>query len=154
MIKILFICHGNICRSPMAQCIFQYLVDIHGLTDKFIIDSAATSTEEIGNPIYPSARRILMEHHIPLLDHHARQFRKDEYSNWDHILVMDLTNIRNISRLCEDSDHKIQLLHDRPIDDPWYTDDFETAYQQIYDGCVRLLNRLVQPSKKGEDHVV
>lgn len=145
MIKILFICHGNICRSPMAQCIFQYLVDEAKLHDGFIIDSAATSTEEIGNSIYPPARRKLIEHHIPVLEHHARQFRKDEYSKWNHIIVMDQYNLRNMNRLCDDVEQKIRLLNDRSIDDPWYTDDFETAYRQIYDGCVRLLNTLVKP---------
>lgn len=142
-IKILFVCHGNICRSTMAQSIFTYLAEQRGVLDDFEIDSAATSREEIGNPMYPPAVRILAHHGVPVVKHRARQMDKDDYRYFDHILVMDSENYHNARRMTgSDPDGKISYLLDRTIADPWYTDDFETAYQDILEGCELLLDNL------------
>ena len=123
--KILFVCHGNICRSPMAEFVMKHLVEEHGLQDQFEIASAATSTEEIGNPVYPPARRKLAEHGIGCQGKTARQMTLEDYRYYDHIIVMDRNNIRNLKRLIgEDTEHKISLLMDytpRPgeVADPW-----------------------------------
>ena len=144
--KILFICHGNICRSPMAEFVMKHLVEERGLQDQFEIASAATSTEEIGNPVYPPARRKLAEHGIGCQGKTARQITMDDYRYYDHIIVMDRNNIRNLKRLLgEDQDHKISLLMDytsRPgeVADPWYTGDFEATWQDVLEGCEGLLD--------------
>lgn len=145
MIKVLFVCHGNICRSPIGQFVFQKLVDDKGLHDEFIIESAATSTEEIGCDIYPPAKRKLTEKNIPFSRHHARQIRKDEYSNWDYIFLMDRNNMRNIKWIIpSDPVNKIhKLLDDKDVADPWYTGDFETAYNDILNGCQVWLERIL-----------
>ena len=142
MKKILFVCHGNICRSPMAQCIMQKLVDDKGLTGEYEIDSAATSNEEIGQPIYPYALSALKEHGIPVIQHRARRFRSDEYEYWDHIIVMDDYNLRNILRICKDPEGKIRKLRANNVEDPWYSRDFMTAFNDIYAGCLDLFERL------------
>lgn len=144
MTKILFVCHGNICRSPMGQCIMQKLVNDKGLTDQFIIDSAATSTEEIGNSIYPPARRKLAEKEIPVIAHRARQIQRHEYDQWDYIFLMDRNNVRNLKWIIsEDPQNKIhKLLDDKDVADPWYSDNFETAYNDIYKGCQIWLERI------------
>ena len=146
MIKILFVCHGNICRSPMAMFIMRKLVKDKGMTDRFIIESAATSTEEIGNDMYPWAKRKLSEKDIPYTRHRARQIKVIEYDDWDHIFCMDQNNMRNIRYIIQaDPDHKIhRLLENKDIADPWYTDDFETAYQDIYKGCKSWLDRILK----------
>lgn len=141
MIRILFVCHGNICRSTMAQCIMQKLVDDEGMHDDFKIDSAATSKEEIGNRIYPPALRELNARSIPYIEHRARQIRSDEYDDWDHIIVMDENNLRNIHRIIKDKDHKVIKLNCNDIADPWYSGDFETTFEELYTGCTRLLDR-------------
>lgn len=148
MIKILFVCHGNICRSPMAQYIFQYLVDSAGRHDDFYIDSAAVSSEEIGNDIYPGAKRILDKYHIPYSRHRARRMDRDDYDKYDYIIGMDQSNLSRIL-YCVDSDPKgkCSLLLDwtdspRNIKDPWYSDDFEGAYEDILMGCKALLEKL------------
>lgn len=143
-IKILFVCHGNICRSPMAQKIFQKLAEEAGVGDRFEIDSAATSTEEIGNPVYPPARRMLASHGITGVDHRARQMTMNDYRYYDHIIVMDGENLWNARRMTGgDPDGKIRMLLDRQVDDPWYTDDFQTAYDDILEGCTDLLEELI-----------
>ncbi len=148
MIRILFICHGNICRSPMAEFIMKYLVEQAGRAGQFDISSAAVSTEEIGNDIYPPAQRMLAKHHIPFSHRGARQISKPDYNLFDHIICMDQSNLRLLRYIIgEDTDHKVSLLmswtgQSRNVADPWYTDDFETAYQDIFAGCKALLESL------------
>lgn len=142
-VKILFVCHGNICRSPMAEFIFKKLVDDAGMGHRFEVDSAATSREEIGNPVYPPARRMLAAHGITKVDHRARQMDMDDYRYYDRIIVMDGENLWNARRMTGgDPDGKVSMLLDRQIDDPWYTDDFQTAYDDIMEGCRDLLEEL------------
>ena len=151
MIKVLFICHGNICRSPMARFIMEDLVKKAGLEERIKVDSAATSTEEIGNPVYPPARRKLAEYGIGCQGHAAKQMKKADYSDYDLLIGMDQANLRNMTRICGgDPEGKIHLLMDytdRPgqVADPWYTGDFETMYQDVLEGCQGLLEEL----KKG-----
>lgn len=148
MIKVLFICHGNICRSPMAEFVMRDLVNKAGLGSEFHIESAATSREEIGNPVYPPARRILAEHGIRCDGHAARQMTKKDYEEFDYIIGMEQYNIRNMMRILgSDPEEKISLLRDytdRPGDiaDPWYSGDFETTYAQVLAGCEGLLEHL------------
>jgi protein-tyrosine phosphatase len=149
MIKILFICHGNICRSPMAEFVMKQLVKNEGLEGQFEIASAATSTEEIGNPVYPPARRKLAEHGIGCEGKTACQMTRSDYQYYDYIIAMDRNNLRNLKRMFgEDNEHKISLLMDythRPGDvaDPWYTGDFEATWRDVSEGCKRLLEFLV-----------
>ena len=149
MIRILFVCHGNICRSPMAEFVMKELVRRKGLADHFEIASAATSREELGNPVYPPARRKLAEHGISCAGHAARQMTRRDYEHFDRILGMDHANIRNIQRIAGgDPDRKISLLLDhalRPgqeVADPWYTGDFDAAWNDILAGCEGLLAEL------------
>ena len=148
MINILFVCHGNICRSPMAEFVMKDLVEKAGLSDVFTIASAATSTEEIGNPVYPPARRKLAEHGIRCDGHSARQLRKVDYGDWDLLIGMDSANFRNMNRICGgDPEEKIHLLldyTDRPGDvaDPWYTGNFEATWRDVINGCRGLLAAL------------
>ena len=143
--KILFVCHGNICRSPMAEFVMKRLVDDAGCAERFEIASAATSTEEIGNPVYPPARRKLAEHGISCDGKRARQITPGDYRHYDRIIAMDQNNLRNLRRLLgEDVEGKISLLMDytsRPGDvaDPWYTGDFEATWQDVLEGCRGLL---------------
>lgn len=148
MIKILFVCHGSICRSPMAEFVMKDLVQKAGLDGGFVIDSAATSTEEIGNPVYPPARRKLAEHGIGCAGHAARQMQRADYSRYDLLIGMDQENLYNMRRICGgDPEGKIHLLLDytaRPgsVADPWYTGDFERTWQDVLEGCRALLARL------------
>ena len=148
MINILFVCHGNICRSPMARFIMADLVQKAGLEDQIMVDSAATSTEEIGNPVYPPARQKLAEHGIGCQGHAARQMKKSDYDRYDLLIGMDQANLRNMTRICGgDPEGKIHLLMDytaRPgqVADPWYTGDFETTYRDVLEGCQGLLAEL------------
>ena len=150
MTSILFICHGNICRSPMAEFIMKDLVKKAGLESQFHIESAATSTEELGNPVYPPARRKLAEHGIDCTGKTARQLSKSDYDKYDFLIGMDRANLRNMRRICGgDYDGKLHLLMDytdRPGDvaDPWYTDDFETTWRDVSAGCKGLLEHLRQ----------
>ena len=145
MIKILFVCHGNICRSPMGEFVMKDLVKTSGLESHFHIESAATSTEEIGNSVYPPARRKLAEHGISCAGKTARQLRRDDYSKWDYLVGMDEANRRNMTRMCGgDPEGKISLLLDhtprpREVADPWYTGDFERTWQDVLEGCTALL---------------
>lgn len=149
MTRILFVCHGNICRSPMAEYVMKDLVKKAGLEDRFSIASAATSREEIGNPVYPPARRKLAEHGIRCAGHAARQLRNDDYEKYDLLIGMDHANLRNMCRICGgDVDNKMHLLMDfadRPgqeVADPWYTGDFERTWRDAEEGCRGLLRRL------------
>ena len=148
MIKILFICHGNICRSPMAEFVMKHLFDETGLSNQFEIASAATSTEEIGNPVYPPARRKLAEHGIGCQGKTARQMTRSDYERYDLLVGMDSRNIRNMLRICGgDPEGKISMLMDytrRPGDvaDPWYTGDFDATWRDVQEGCRGLLAHL------------
>ena len=145
MKRILFVCHGNICRSPMAEFVMKDLVEKAGLSASFYIESAATSTEEIGNSVYPPARRKLAEHGIGCAGKTARQMRRSDYDRFDLLIGMDDWNIRNMFRICGgDSEGKIHKLMDftsRPSDvaDPWYTGDFDATWRDVIEGCQGLL---------------
>ena len=148
MTKVLFICHGNICRSPMAEFIMKKLVRDARRDGAFCIASAATSREELGNDMYPPAKRCLRAHGVPFTPRAARQVTPADYDEWDLLIIMDALNRRNLNRIIPtDPDGKIHTLlsftgRDGVIDDPWYTDDFETAYRDILRGCEALLDSI------------
>lgn len=150
MIKILFVCHGNICRSPMAECVLKNMVAQSGRSSEFYIDSAATSQEEIGNPIYPPAIRKLKEEGIPLSGHRAVQMTREDYDKYDLLLAADSANLRDMRRIAGgDPQGKIRRLLDytsrpRDIADPWYTGNFDVTYNDIVEGCQGLLDWLDQ----------
>ena len=150
MKKILFVCHGNICRSPMAEFVMKDLVKKAGLSSQFHIESAATSREEIGNPVYPPARRKLAEHGISCNGHAARQLTNQDYDKYDLLIGMDSANLRNMYRICGgDFAGKLHLLmdytdHPRDVADPWYTEDFESTWRDVLEGCQGLLKELLQ----------
>ena len=149
MIRVLFVCLGNICRSPMAEFIMISIISERGLSDRFYIASAATSTEEIwngvGNPVYPPAKRELAKHGISCEGKRAVQITKADYGKYDYILGMEERNIRNILRIVgKDPEHKVKLLldysdHPRDIADPWYTGNFESTYRDVVEGCEGFL---------------
>lgn len=148
MVKILFVCHGNICRSPMGEFVMKDLVKKAGLEEHFSIASAATSTEEIGNSVYPPARHKLAEHGISCAGKTARQLTKADYQRYDLLVGMDRANIRNMNRICGgDPEGKIHLLLEyagrtEEVADPWYTGDFEATWQDVLAGCTGLLESL------------
>ena len=149
MIKILFVCHGNICRSPMAEYVMKHLVREAGMEEQFQIASAATSREELGSPVYPPARKKLAEHGISCVGHMARQLQNRDYDEYDLLIGMDYANLRNMHRICGgDFDDKMHLLMeyaghpDQEVADPWYTRDFDAAWSDILDGCRGLLKHL------------
>ena len=148
MHKILFVCHGNICRSTMAQCVMTHLVNQAGRSWEFMIDSAATSREEIGNPPHHGTVKQLKKMHVAVIPHKARQVQASEYDAWDYIIGMDAQNMSNLQRIFGgDPDGKIYSLLSfagefRPIADPWYTGDFETTYADVLLGCKALLETL------------
>lgn len=158
--NILFVCHGNICRSVMAEMIMRHLISQKTSTNQqlsIVIDSCATSREEIGNDIYPAAKRCLTEHNIPFLHHAARQITREDYENFDLILCMEDYNIRNLRRVLGDaiteqdaalSQPKIRRLLNRDVADPWYTGDFETTYRDLVEGCNTVLINLLQANMK------
>lgn len=147
--RILFVCHGNICRSPMAEFVMKDLVCKAGVQDHFLIESAATSTEEIGNSVYPPARRKLAEHNIGCQGKTARQMTRLDYGRYDLLIGMDSWNIRNMRAISGgDPEGKIRMLMDytnRPGDvaDPWYTGNFEATWRDVLEGCEALLSQLV-----------
>ena len=148
MTKILFVCHGNICRSPMAEFVMKKLVRDAGLEREFEIASAATSREELGNPVYPPARRKLAEHGVSCSGKTARQMTRADYDYYDHIVIMDGNNAHNILYIIgDDPDRKVHLLMEyagerRDVADPWYTGDFEATWQDVNKGCKALLRSL------------
>ena len=157
MIKILFICHGNICRSTMAQSVLIHMVSQRGLEDQFEIDSAATSREEIGNPPHYGTRTKLAKEGVPLIPHRARQMNRDDYLYFDYLIGMDSANIRNMTRIVggEDTKGKIykmlsfadydknhRLVEACDVADPWYTGDFEATYRDVVAGCEGFLHYL------------
>lgn len=151
-IRIMFVCHGNICRSPMAEFIFKKLAANRGVSDQFEVNSSATSTEEIwngiGNPVYPPARAELAKHGIDCKGKRAVQLQKSDYCKYDLFIGMDSANIRNMHRILgEDPDCIISKLMDYTtrggdVADPWYSDRFDIAYRDIYEGCVGLMKQL------------
>ena len=153
MIKILFICHGNICRSTMAQFILQDMVNKLGIAEQFSIDSRATSTEEIGNPPHRGTVKKLKEAGIPVLPHRATQITWKDYLNSDYIIGMDTWNMRNLSRMLKgDPEGKLNKFltfagSDRDIADPWYTGDFDTTYDDVVEGCEGFLKYLKEHGK-------
>ena len=150
MIKILFVCHGNICRSPMAQFVLQKMVDDRGLSKQYYIDSAATSTEEIGNGIHYGTMSIFRQYEIPCTGHRARQMTKRDYDKYDYLIGMDDANIRNMTRITGgDPDRKIHKLLEyagspRAIADPWYTGEFDITYADVKEGCEAFLEYLLR----------
>ncbi len=146
MTSILFVCHGNICRSTMAECVMKYLV--RDQADQFYINSAGTSREEIGSPIHHGTRRKLQQVGVPLCDHRAVQMTKGDYDRYDYILAMDSNNLRNIGRIIgSDPEGKVKRLLDyanRPGDiaDPWYTGNFDETYRDVLEGCEGLLQEI------------
>ncbi|MBE6841248.1 MAG: low molecular weight phosphotyrosine protein phosphatase [Ruminococcus sp.] len=150
MKKIMFVCHGNICRSPMAEFIMKKLVRENGIADNFQISSSATSTEEIGNPVYPPAREELKRHGISCDGKYAVQVKKSDYEKYDLFLIMDDLNNRNIMRIFgKDPENKVHKLlefagRNNNVADPWYNGRFDVAYNDIYDGCSGLLRYLTE----------
>ncbi len=148
MTKILFVCHGNICRSPMAEFLMKELVRQAGQSEAFCIASAATSAEELGNPVYPPVRRKLAEHGIDCTGKTARQLTRRDYEDWDLLIGMDEENMAGMRRLFGgDPEGKLHRLLEyaglnQDVADPWYTRDFDAAWQDVTVGCTALLNRL------------
>ena len=151
-IKVLFVCHGNICRSPMAEFVMKDIVRKAGCDEKFLIASAATTTEELGNDMYPNAKEELRKHNIPFEPRRARQLRHGEYKDWDYIIAMDGENLADIPDLLgADAEHKVHLLlsfagERRAVSDPWYTRDFAKAYRDISLWCSALLKEIMKAS--------
>ena len=145
--KILFVCHGNICRSSSAEYIFKFLLKQNGLDSIHECDSAATSSEEIGNDIYPPMKRVLLSHNIPIVRHYAKKMKREDYDNFDLILCMDEENMWGLNRIVEDTENKFFILPkyvglDYEIEDPWYTGRYELVYNQIYNCLERLIEIL------------
>ncbi len=148
MTKILFVCHGNICRSPLAEFLMKELVCEKGLENDFYIESAATSTEEIGNGVYPPVKRILKARGIDCSGKHARQMTRSDYDKFDYIICMDERNLRNMGYIAIDNENKYSRLLDytnnpHDVADPWYSGDFETTEREVEQGCRALLQYIL-----------
>lgn len=143
-LRIVFVCHGNICRSPMAEYIFKYLAQKAGVEDRFEVSSAAVSSEEIGNDIYPPAKAKLREHGIPFDHHAARRISSDKIGSFDYIICADHSNLRWLPCVTPQVSLMMQWTGvDRDVSDPWYTRDFEAAYRDIYASCEAILAKLI-----------
>ena len=140
--RILFVCHGNICRSPMAEFVMKDMVKKAGAADRFQIASAATSREELGNPVYPPARRELNRHGIACDGHHARQITAADCRQYDYIYYMDSNNARNLARMFP-AETKFRPFLPRNVADPWYTGDFTQTWADICEGCQQILEELL-----------
>lgn len=153
MIKILFICHGNICRSPMSEFVMRDMVKKTGLELKIAVASAAVSREEIGNPVYPPARKKMAEHGIGCDGHHARQMTEMDYEEYDFLIAMDQSNLRLMERFCgKDPEGKVSLLldytdHPGSVADPWYTGNFDATWDDVNQGCAGLLAHIKKLKK-------
>lgn len=147
-IKVLMVCHGNICRSPLGEFVLKDLVTKAGVSDRFFIASAATSTEEIGNDVHRGSKAIMKKYNIPFGPRAARQITRKDYEEYDYLIGMDTANIRNMHRVFGgDPDGKVYKLlaftgDGRDVADPWYTGDFETTYRDVLAGCEALLEQL------------
>lgn len=150
MISILFVCHGNICRSTMAECVMKHLVAQARLEGEFYIDSAGTSREEIGNPIHHGTRRKLQQVGVPTSNHRAVQMARGDYDRYDYLLAMDSANLQNMQRIAgDDPAQKIHKLLDfsprsGDIADPWYTGNFDETYRDVLEGCQGLLRHCME----------
>lgn len=148
MIKILFVCHGNICRSPMAEFVMKYLLQKEGMEHEVMVASAATSREEIGNDIHIGTKRKLQQEKIPFQSRRAVQIKASDYEEYDFLIGMDRLNLNNMKKIIgKDKKGKLHLLmsftgEDKDIADPWYTDNFELTYQEIQQGCMALLEQI------------
>ena len=149
MLKLLFVCHGNICRSPMAEFVMKDIVRKNGLSDEIYVESCATSTEEIGNDIHYGTKRKLTEMGVPFEKRGARQITKKDYENFDYIILMDSYNMRNLKRIIpDDTKNKVFKLLDfsvrkgEDIADPWYTGNFDETYNDVLEGCNGLILKL------------
>ena len=149
MKKVLFVCHGNICRSPMAEAVFRHMLEERSLGERIAVDSAAVSAEEIGNPVYPEANRTLVAHGLPASNHHAWQLTRADYDRYDFFIDMDQENIYRMRQIFGgDSQRKVGLLlayteHPREVEDPWYTGRFDRVFDLITQGCQALLETLL-----------
>lgn len=149
MIRVMFVCLGNICRSPMAECVLKDMVARRGLTQQFYINSSATSTEETGNPIHPGTQRRLRQAGVPLVEHCAVQLRPSDYEKYDYFIGMDGSNLRSMRRILSgDPEGKVCRLLDftsRPGDvaDPWYTGNFDETYRDVVEGCEGFLKQVL-----------
>ena len=149
MKKVLFVCHGNICRSPMAEAVFRHMLEERSLGERFAVDSAAVSAEEIGNPVYPEANRTLVAHGLPASNHHAWQLTRADYDRYDFFIGMDQENIYRMRQIFGgDSQRKVGLLlayteHPQEVEDPWYTGRFDRVFDLITQGCQALLEALL-----------
>ena len=155
MINVLFVCHGNICRSPMAEFMFKALVKDKGKEEFFNIESAAVSSEATGIPVYPPARQILSLHGISCRGKRARRIREDDYMHSDYIIAMDRSNMRYLERMLPSMDKTYLLVsftgEDRDVADPWYTGDFETCFEDIDAGCRAFYSFLLKTHKELTD---
>ncbi len=154
MINVLFVCHGNICRSPMAEFVLKDMIHKRGLDDDFYVASAATSTEETGNPVHPGTRNKLRQYGISTEGKYAVTMRRSDYDKYDYIIGMEQYNIRNILRITgRDPEHKVCRLLDftenpGDIADPWYTGNFDATYNDIYEGCTAFFNKIAPADRK------
>ena len=141
MIKILFVCHGNICRSPMGEYVLKDMVKKAGLSERFEIDSVAVSREELGNPVYPPARREMQRHGVTCDGHRARQITQADVDRYDHIFYMDRSNARYLARMFP-GETKFQPFLPRNVADPWYTGNFTDTWNDICEGCRKIMEEL------------